>query len=42
MKYYALYKGIKISSKIVDRFFEYATINPAKNTRSDPQGHGGF
>ncbi|PIP28113.1 MAG: hypothetical protein COX29_02885, partial [Candidatus Moranbacteria bacterium CG23_combo_of_CG06-09_8_20_14_all_35_22] len=26
----------------IDNFFGCATINSAKNTRSDPQGHGGF
>lgn len=44
MKFYALSKGIILGSmiQILDRYFEYATIEPAKTTRPVPQGHGGF
>ncbi|GEM_PF-2301692 len=30
------------SGAVLDGFYECATINSAKTTRPDPQGHGGF
>ncbi len=41
VKFFISFRGSMFSSAI-DEFSRCATINSAKTTRPDPQGHGGF